>query len=121
MALTLSPKTRQHLTDVSLAVHISTTNVTFPKACALSSVVSQIRVLIWPIRNVKRRQLDCLEAVVHVFIVSVCTFVQVLTYYTMWELYRNTNGALGTTRMTKFITQGGNSHSIKVHYSAEPK
>eukprot|EP00775_Hariotina_reticulata_P009155 gene9155-9323_t len=26
---------------------------------------------------------------------------QVLTYYTMWELYRNTNGALGTTRMTR--------------------
>ncbi|KAF6258069.1 hypothetical protein COO60DRAFT_1701524 [Scenedesmus sp. NREL 46B-D3] len=41
---------------------------------------------------------------------------QVLTYYTMWQLYRNTNGALGTTRMTKFITQGGSSENIRVNY-----
>eukprot|EP00878_Enallax_costatus_P039990 GHUV01045948.1.p1 GENE.GHUV01045948.1~~GHUV01045948.1.p1 ORF type:complete len:134 (+),score=28.46 GHUV01045948.1:222-623(+) len=38
----------------------------------------------------------------------------------MWELYRNTNGALGTSRMTKFITQGGDSESIRVSYVEEP-
>jgi hypothetical protein len=42
--------------------------------------------------------------------------MQVLTYYTMWQLYRNTNGALGTTRMTKFITQGGSSENIRVNH-----
>eukprot|EP00879_Flechtneria_rotunda_P009390 GHRR01009832.1.p1 GENE.GHRR01009832.1~~GHRR01009832.1.p1 ORF type:complete len:342 (+),score=115.83 GHRR01009832.1:46-1026(+) len=46
---------------------------------------------------------------------------QVLTYYTMWELYRNTNGALGTTRMTKFVTQQGSSENIRVNYVAEPR
>lgn len=46
---------------------------------------------------------------------------QVLTYYTMWNLYRNTNGALGTTRMTKFITQNGTSANIRVNYAAEAR
>ncbi len=47
--------------------------------------------------------------------------LQVLTYYTMWELYRNTNGALGNTRMTKFVTQNGSSANIRVNYVAEPR
>uniref|UniRef100_A0A383WMF8 Uncharacterized protein n=1 Tax=Tetradesmus obliquus TaxID=3088 RepID=A0A383WMF8_TETOB len=46
---------------------------------------------------------------------------QVLTYYTMWQLYRNTDGALGTTRMTKFITQGGSSENIRVNYVIDPR
>eukprot|EP00882_Tetradesmus_deserticola_P009700 GHRQ01010243.1.p1 GENE.GHRQ01010243.1~~GHRQ01010243.1.p1 ORF type:complete len:177 (+),score=81.83 GHRQ01010243.1:1426-1956(+) len=46
---------------------------------------------------------------------------QVLTYYTMWQLYRNTNGALGSTRMTKFITQGGSSENIRVNYVVDSR
>lgn len=46
---------------------------------------------------------------------------QVLTYYTMWELYRNTNGAVGSTRMTKFVTQSGTSENIRVNYVVEPR
>lgn len=48
-------------------------------------------------------------------------FLQVLTYYTMWNLYRNTNGAVGSTRMTKFLTQSGTSANIRVNYAAEPR
>jgi hypothetical protein len=50
-----------------------------------------------------------------------CWLPQVLTYYTMWQMYRNTDGAVGTTRMTKFITQGGSSTNIRVNYAAEPR
>jgi hypothetical protein len=45
----------------------------------------------------------------------------VLTYYTLWQMYRNTNGAVGTQRMTRFITQGGNRRNIQVHYEPEPR
>jgi hypothetical protein len=48
-------------------------------------------------------------------------WLQVLTYYTMWNLYRNTNGAVGSTRMTKFVTQSGTSANIRVNYAAEPR
>lgn len=50
-----------------------------------------------------------------------CPITQVLTYYTLWNMYRNTNGALGTTRMTKFVQQGGSSANIRVNYVAEPR
>ena len=57
----------------------------------------------------------------HPFCACPLLTVQVLTYYTMWQLYRNTDGALGTTRMTKFITQGGSSENIRVNYVIDPR
>ncbi len=33
------------------------------------------------------------------------TLLQVLTYYALWEVYRNTHGSIGNQRLTKMVQQ----------------
>lgn len=40
---------------------------------------------------------------------------QVLTYYTMWQLWRNAAGAVGTQRAA-YVTQATNASDIRVTY-----
>lgn len=44
---------------------------------------------------------------------------QVLTSYTMWEFYRNTTGATGTARFTRYIKQQGGQDAVRVNYASD--
>lgn len=43
---------------------------------------------------------------------------QVLTYYTLWELYKNSKNAVGTSRLTKYIAQDGSEDQVQ-RYSVD--
>lgn len=46
---------------------------------------------------------------------------QVLTYYTLWEMYKNTNGALGTQRLTRYVQQDGTAERVRVNYAGDAR
>mmetsp|Transcript_2533 Transcript_2533/g.3831 ORF Transcript_2533/g.3831 Transcript_2533/m.3831 type:complete len:451 (-) Transcript_2533:301-1653(-) len=46
---------------------------------------------------------------------------QVLTYYSLWELYKNSSSATGTGRLTHYISQRGDSNNIRVNYAGDER
>lgn len=46
---------------------------------------------------------------------------QVLTYYTLWQLYKNGSGAVGAQRLTRYVKQDGNDTQVRVNYVGDTR
>ncbi|KAL6763219.1 hypothetical protein V8C86DRAFT_2496861 [Haematococcus lacustris] len=46
---------------------------------------------------------------------------QVLTYWTSFLLYKNASSAMGTARLTKYISQSGSAKDVRVNYAGDAR